>query len=160
VDRQHALQHFPREGLRQQDAVAGHHPAALGQPPVLGDEIRPRHAVAVEEEQVFPSGLRHRPVARGAGAKAAVLLPHVGDGQRRAAGNTFDQLPRLVARAVVGDQHLEAAVVLRQQAGQHGRQRVRPVVSGDDQADEHRAERYCFRLCGSGGSAPSAALRS
>ena len=67
-------------------------------------------------------------VARRARAEPLVLLPHVRERHREAGADPLDQRLRVFARAVVGHDHLEAAVGLRRHAFQHGAQGVGPVV--------------------------------
>ena len=124
------------ELFRQQDSVAGDHPAGLRQCAVAGNEVAAGDAVAVDEQQVGAGGLRRRAVARSACAEATILLPHMRDWHRRLPGEVGHQRAGVIERAIVGHQHLEVAIGLGKEAGQHRAQRVRPVVGGGDHRDQ------------------------
>ena len=61
----------------------------------------------------------------------------MGERERRARGVFRDGAPRLVGRAVVGDDQLEIGVVLREIPLQHRGERVGAVVGGDDDGYAH-----------------------
>ena len=87
-----------RQFRRQQNAVAGDEAARFGQTAMRGDEIRPRDAVAVEEDAVGAARGEDRAVADLGGAEAAVLVPDVIEAAADLAFPGFDQSPRSPAR--------------------------------------------------------------
>ena len=107
-----------------------------------GDEIRPRDAIAVEENDIVAARGENRAVADFGGAEAAVLVP---DMLEAVADLGLLGLPALhqrrgrLLRPVVGHDHLEILVGLRGQRAQHGFERVFAVIGGDDDGNQHHA---------------------
>ena len=69
------MQHALGKIARQQDAVAGGEPAGLGEAAVGGDEITPRDAVAVDEDDISPGARADAEVADLGEPKTSVLVP-------------------------------------------------------------------------------------
>ena len=109
-----------------------------------GDKIGPRQAIAVEKHEVVAARFTDRAIADFAGAKAAMLVPDMGE------RNTEPRLPLLHQRrggrprAVVGHEHLEVAIPLARKRTQHGGKRVFAVVRGDDDGDQRFHRRRPF----------------
>src|SRR5262249_51944243 len=67
------------ETRREQHAVAGHEPSALGQPAMYGKEIGGHDAIAVEKDAVVAAARLDRAVTDFSGAESAMGLPHVAE---------------------------------------------------------------------------------
>ena len=123
---------FCAEALPQQDAAAGDQMSGLRQRMMTGQEIRPRDAVAVQEDEIGPPAGLHGSVQDLRPPKAVVLMPDVPYRDGRVGGERLDHRPCLLARPVVGDHDLEVPVGLRGERGQGQPQRRRPVIGVDD----------------------------
>ena len=132
-------QHFRRQFGREQDAVAGDEPAALGETAMGGDEIRPRDAIAVEENDIVAARGENGAVADFGGAEAAVLVPDVLEAAADPGLPAFHQRRGRLLRAVVGHDHLEIPVGLARQRTQHRFERVFAIIGGDDDGNQHHA---------------------
>ena len=124
------------ELAREQHAVAGHEPGALGQPAVSGDEVCTRDAIAVQEYAIGAAARQDAAVADLAGAKSAVLMPDVAKRRREMRGLRLDECARRRPGAVVGDHDFEMTVALARQRTQNRAERVLPIVGRDDDGDE------------------------
>ena len=109
---------------------------ALGQPAMGGDEIRPRDAVAVEENAVAAARGEDGAVADLGGAEAAILVPDVIEAMAELSLPALDQRGGRRARAVIGDHHLEIRVGLAAKRAQHRVERVFAIVGGHDDGDQ------------------------
>ena len=101
-----------------------------------GDEIGARETIAVEEDHVDALGGEDGAVANLGGAKAAVLVPDMGERAAEPALPGGDQVGGRRRRAVVGDDHLEILVALARERTQHGIERVLAVIGGDDDGNQ------------------------
>ena len=137
-------EHVLGQGFRQQRAIAGDEPAGLGKPSVDADEIRPRQAVAVEKYDVIAVGYADRAIADFAGAKAAMLVPDMGERNAEPGLPLLDQRRGGRRRAVVGHEDLEVAILLARQRAKHGIERVFAIVRGDDDGDQPAHRRRPF----------------
>ena len=91
----------------------------LGKPPMRGDEIRPRDAVAVDENEIAARARRDRAIADFGETKAAVLLPDMLAPERRLSRSSArSRRASAGARAIVRHDDLEIAVGLPRQRAQ------------------------------------------
>ena len=102
---------------------------------MASDELGMQDDVAVDLHQVLAPRLRDGLVADGGQAKPRVLMPDVHDRHREVLRLAFDEAPRVVATAVVGDHDLERWHALRPDAREHAGQCLRPVVRRDQEGD-------------------------
>src|SRR2546423_2767142 len=81
-----------RQPLRQQHAIAANKKTRLGKPAMRRDEIGPRQAVAVEENQIAARTRHDRAIADFGEAEPAVLLPDMLERHADLRGPTLDDL--------------------------------------------------------------------
>ncbi len=130
------LQHFRGERRREQDAIARHERTALCKSPVHRDEIRPRDAVAVEENTIAAARGQDRAVANLGGAKALVGMPDMIEPPVEFGLPLADQTRRGGTGAVVGNDHLEVRICLPRERSEDRIECVLAVESGDDDGDQ------------------------
>ncbi len=102
-----------------------------------------RDAVAVREDQVVSRGGLYRFIADCRSPEAAVLVPDMPDGKRRAESKTFNNFRRLGTGTVIGDDKLVRKPFLEEIAVQYPGKVIRSVIGGDDQGSTAHDSRSC-----------------
>ena len=100
-----------------------------------GNEIRPRNAIAVEEDAIRPTACKNAAVANFGGAKAAILLPDVLERNVDTRGAPGHKIARRFVRAVVGDDDLEVTVSLTFEPAQRGAKGVHAIIGRHNDGD-------------------------
>ena len=100
------------------------------------DEIRPRDAVAVEENAIGAARGQDRTIANFGGEKSAVFLLDIFMPVSDLRLPGLDQLARGRGRAVVGNHDLEILVGLSRERPQHRRERICAVIGGDNDGNQ------------------------
>ena len=109
--------------------------APAAEPPVVGDELRMRQGVAVQEYQVFAPRPGDGLVENAGPAEALVGLPDVFGAQALRRRPLGEDLPHRLARTIVGQQNLLGRGGLPRDRGQHSAQVIRLLKAIDDETD-------------------------
>src|SRR5258708_6640232 len=113
-----------------------------------GQKIGARNAIAVGEEQVIAAGFDNRPVKNRAFAKAAILMPHVTNGQARFSSQPINRLPSCLGGAIVGDQQFKLTMRLRGISPDGLFQPLGLIESAEDDGGVHSVGTIAAEPCG------------
>jgi hypothetical protein len=109
---QTACKHILSQFRGQQNAIAGYKPASFSEPPMVGDEICARQAVAIEENAIMSRTGADPPVADFAAAKVLVPLPNMFDSHRTTCRPILDYARRIGAGSVIGNDDFKIPIRL------------------------------------------------
>src|ERR1035437_366902 len=127
--------------LFDQRAVALDEGALPRQPPVIGEELRMWHGIAVQEYQVFAPRPGDGLVQDSRAAEAFVGLPDVFGAELMRRRPPGENRTHPLARAVIGQQDLLRRRNLPRDGAQRPRQVIRLFMGVDDEAEGEHALR-------------------
>lgn len=123
------------DGHGQLEIASGEDVTLLGIVFMGSNEVGPRHAVLVGEDEIVGSGSAECLIENDGLAEALVFVPHMLDGQYFL--HALDEVSSFLAGAVVGNDDLVGLPLLEQIAPERLFQPARVVVCGDDDAYRH-----------------------
>ena len=100
-------------------------------------EVMPRNAIAIGEDEIVSRGVSSGPVEDHGLAESPILVPDVADHDLGEASHPAQDQRRPLVRPVVGDENLELAVGLHRVAPEHLFEPLGRVVGRKDHGNQH-----------------------